>query len=177
MASLPDESVEGLLVTFDALAGVSDEGLRPAAAECAASGAGTRARPTRLLPERLPESGRYRSPATLFLPADDSLACTLDADSLHHARQALAEGAHFEIGDDIAGESAGQILGHEGLIAGLGTCHADDPPGSNGPDSERRVAIVRAQPAMDGEAPANQRRVALTTRRAGEGRGKEQRKK
>ena len=33
MASLPDESVEGLLVTFDALAGVSDEGLRPAAGE------------------------------------------------------------------------------------------------------------------------------------------------
>jgi hypothetical protein len=33
LASLPDESVEGLLVTFDALAGVSDDGLRPVAAQ------------------------------------------------------------------------------------------------------------------------------------------------
>src|ERR1019366_4526309 len=33
LASLPDESVEGLLVTFDKLAGVSDDGLRPVAAQ------------------------------------------------------------------------------------------------------------------------------------------------
>src|ERR1035437_1115040 len=33
LASQPDESVEGLLVTFDALAGVSDDGLRPVAAQ------------------------------------------------------------------------------------------------------------------------------------------------
>lgn len=33
LTSLPDASVEGLLVTFDTLAGVSDEALRPAAAQ------------------------------------------------------------------------------------------------------------------------------------------------
>jgi hypothetical protein len=33
MTSLPDESVESLLVTLDALVGVSDEGLRPSTAQ------------------------------------------------------------------------------------------------------------------------------------------------
>jgi hypothetical protein len=41
LVSLPDESVEGMLVTFDALAGVSDEALRPAAAQLLRNAAGS----------------------------------------------------------------------------------------------------------------------------------------
>jgi hypothetical protein len=47
LPNLPDESVEGLLVTFDALVGVSDEVLRPSAAQLLRDAAETSRDPTR----------------------------------------------------------------------------------------------------------------------------------
>jgi hypothetical protein len=47
LGSLPDESVEGLLVALDALVGVADEGLRPAAAQLQRNAAESRQGATR----------------------------------------------------------------------------------------------------------------------------------
>ena len=82
-------------------------------------------------------------------------AYALDTSALHNASLAMAERAHFEIGDDVAVEPAGHVAGQDGRVAWFSAGYADQSPASNGPDPKSRIAVVRAKPPVDGKALAN----------------------
>ena len=92
------------------------------------------------------------------------------ADPLHHSRFLSGERADFEIGEDIAVESADETRRENGLFARMNARHAQKTAAADSPDAKRRIAVIGTQPAMHHETLAGEIGVGFARRRRRAGR-------
>ena len=90
-----------------------------------------------------PGESSLRLPLHGYAPDD-----TLDTDSLHDSGLGPRERADLEVRIEVAIETDAEISRHDRLLPWMRTSYAEKPLRSGRPDSERRISVKGAEPAV-----------------------------